>query len=120
MATPVNALNSNAEFEKQLTQNAVEAVAGAAATQATAPAGTTGHNNDTVTISDAAQQAAATATPAAAQTPSPQPTYLQILSLSEQGLTLQQIAKQLGISLQAAETYLGPPPAGGSTTNTRA
>ena len=114
MATPVTAVtNLNAELEQKLAQNTVAALAG---NQAPAPAA---NNNDIVTISEAAQQAGA-ATPAVAQNPGPQPTYLQILTLSQQGLTLAEIAQQLGISLQAVETYLGPPPAPGATTNTLA
>ena len=113
MATPVTAVtNLNAELEQKLAQNTVAALAG---NQAPAPAA---NNNDIVTISEAAQQAGAAAP--AAQNPGPQPTYLQILTLSQQGLTLAEIAQQLGISLQAVETYLGPPPAPGATTNTLA
>jgi len=117
MATPVTALNNlNAELEQQLVQNTVAAVA--PANQAPAPAAN--NNNDTVTISEAAQQAAAAAAPAAAQPATPQPTFLQILALSEQGLTAQQIAQALGVSVQAVEVYLGQQPAGGANTNTLA
>ena len=118
MATPVTALNNlNAELEQQLVQNTVAAVA--PANQAPAPAANN-NNNDTVTISEAAQQAAAAAAPAAAQPATPQPTFLQILALSEQGLTAQQIAQALGVSVQAVEVYLGQQPAGGANTNTLA
>ena len=115
MATPVTALNNlNAELEQKLVQDA--AAAAAPANQAPAPAA---NNNDTVTISAAAQQAAAAAAPAA-QPAAPQPTFLQILALSEQGLTAQQIAQELGISVQAVDVYLGQQPAGGANTNTLA
>jgi DNA-binding NarL/FixJ family response regulator len=124
MATPVTALNLNDAAEAQILQNA------AAAAVAQAPALTpVANTNDTVTISPAAQQAAAAATAAAVapttatagtQTATPAPTFLQIQNLIEQGLSPEEIALQLGISLQAVEAFLGTPTQAGTTTNTLA
>jgi DNA-binding NarL/FixJ family response regulator len=113
MATPVSALST-------ATNNAADAQIVQAATAATNPAPTTpaaNNNEDTVTLSAAAQLATA---PAAAPAPAPPPSYLQVLYLSEEGLTTNQIAAQLGITAQAVETYLGPPATPAPTTNTTA
>ncbi|MGO9591815.1 MAG: LuxR C-terminal-related transcriptional regulator [Candidatus Acidiferrales bacterium] len=111
MATPVSAagsLNTDAA-NLQLVQ--------AAATTANAASAASNNTQDTVALSAAAQQAAAlAATPA----PAPPPGYLQVLYLSEDGLTTNQIAAQLGITAQAVETYLGPPATPAPTTNTTA
>ena len=142
MATPVSALST-------LTTNAADEQLLQATTNAaaTAPTAATNNNEDTVTLSAAAQQAA-TPPPAAAATapaptpapapapapaataantaaaqataPTPPPSYLQVLYLSEEGLTTNQIASDLGISAQAVETYLGPTTAPAPTTNTTA
>jgi DNA-binding NarL/FixJ family response regulator len=110
MATPVSAagsLNTNA-VDLQL----VQAAATTANTASAAPSNT----QDTVTLSAAALQAA----PPPAPAPTPAPSYLQVLYLSEEGLTTNQIAAQLGITAQAVETYLGPPAVPTPTTNTTA
>ena len=109
MATPVSAASSlNADAANlQLMQ--------AAATTANPPSSASNNTQDTVTLSAAAQQAAALAA-----TPAPPPGYLQVLYLSEDGLTTNQIAAQLGITAQAVETYLGPPATPAPTTNTTA
>ena len=109
MATPVSAaspLNADAA-NLQLVQ--------AAATTANAASAASNNTQDTVTLSAAAQQAAALAA-----TPAPPPGYLQVLYLSEDGLTTNQIAAQLGITAQAVETYLRPPATPAPTTNTTA
>jgi len=115
MATPVSTLNSTTidAADAQLVQAAT------ATTAAPPPAPAANNNEDTVTLSAAAQQAAA---PAPATTPAPTlpPSYLQVLYLSEEGLTTPQIAAQLNITTQAVETYLGSPAIPAPTTNTTA
>jgi DNA-binding NarL/FixJ family response regulator len=112
MATPVSAassLNTDAA-DLQLVQ-------AAATTINAASAATSNNTQDTVTLSAVAQQAGA---PAATRAPTPAPSYLQVLYLSEEGLTTPQIAAQLNITNQAVETYLGSPAAQTPTTNTTA
>ncbi len=112
MATPVSAAGSLNTDAANL-----QLVQAAATTANAAPAAPSNNTQDTVTLSAAAQQAAA---PAATPAPTPPPSYLQVLYLSEKGLTTNQIAAQLGITAQAVETYLGPPAAPTPTTNTTA
>jgi len=111
MATSISGLGS-------LTTDATDLQLVQAATTASAASSAPSNTSqDTVTLSAAAQQAApAAATPA----PTPPPSYLQVLYLSEEGLTTPQIAAELNITNQAVETYLGPPAAPTPTTNTTA
>jgi DNA-binding NarL/FixJ family response regulator len=111
MATPVSAAGSLDTDAANLQ------LAQAAATTANTASSPSNDTQDTVTLSVAAQQAAA---PAATPAPTPPPSYLQVLYLSEAGLTTNQIAAQLGITAQAVEIYLGPPTTPAPTTNTTA
>jgi len=112
MATPVSAAGSlNTEAAD------LQLVQGAATTVNAASAAASNNIQDTVTLSAADQPAAA---PAAASAPVLPPSYLQVLYLSEEGLTTPQIAAQLNITNQAVETYLGPPAAQTPSTNTTA
>ncbi len=103
MATPISSLNSiGASADLQILQAATPTAAAAPV----APAANS-NNQDTVTVSSAGPQAA-------------EQTYSQVLLLSQEGQTAQQIAAALGISTVAVEAYLAPLLATLPTTNTTA
>jgi DNA-binding NarL/FixJ family response regulator len=103
MATPISSASSiGASADLQLLQAAAPPAAAAPA----APAANSS-NQDTVTVSPAGAQAA-------------EQTYSQVLLLSQEGQTAQQIATALGISTAAVEAYLTPLLASLPTTDTTA
>jgi DNA-binding NarL/FixJ family response regulator len=100
MGTSVSAVSSlvTQQTDAQLMQ---------AATTTTAAAAAAPTNEDTVTLSSNGTQ-------------SVQDLYSQVLQLSDQGQTNQQIATALQISLQTVNGYLQPIISAPSTTNTTA
>ncbi|MFZ0787701.1 MAG: hypothetical protein WAM67_18095, partial [Candidatus Acidiferrales bacterium] len=86
------------------------------------PTPTTTTTATAAAIVTATTAAPTTTAPTTTAAPTPAPSYLQVLYLSQEGLTTNQIAADLGITVQAVQSYLGTPaaPAPAPTTNTTA